>query len=171
METKKIKRAVYAGSFDPITYGHLWMIQQGAELFDELIVAIGINPDKKYAFPLEERIEMIKECVKNCSHIQTTTAGNKFLVDYAKSVGAKYILRGIRAEHDYEYEQAMRQINSDLDAKIVTVFLIPPRELVDVSSSMVKGLVGPEGWEKVIGKYVPEIVLKKFLKRFENGKR
>ena len=81
------------------------------------------------------------------------------------SIGATHILRGIRSESDYEYERTMRNINGDLDSAICTVFLMPPRDIAEVSSSMVKGLVGPKGWQKVVRKYVPEPVYRQFLKR------
>ena len=163
-----MKKGVYAGSFDPPTNGHLWMMEQGAKLFDELIVAIGINPDKKYTFSLDERIEMLRKITKKCQNTTVDTYENQFLVNYARSVGAGYILRGIRSESDYEYERVMRNINSDLDPNIVTVFLMPPREIAEISSSFVRGLVGPEGWEKIIKKYVPEPVYEKFLEKFSS---
>ncbi len=163
-----MKKGVYAGSFDPPTNGHLWMMEQGSRLFDELIVAIGINPDKKYTFSLDERVAMLKKITKQFQNTTVDTFENQFLVNYARSIGAGYILRGIRSESDYEYERVMRNINSDLDPDIVTVFMMPPREIAEISSSFVEGLVGPEGWEKIIKKYVPKPVYEKFLMKFKN---
>jgi pantetheine-phosphate adenylyltransferase len=163
-----MKKGVYAGSFDPPTNGHLWMIEQGARLFDEVIVAIGINPDKKYTFSLNERVEMLRNITEKCQNITVDSFENQFLVNYAESVRAGYILRGIRSESDYEYERAMRNINGDLNPNIVTVFLMPPREIAEISSSFVEGLVGPDGWEKIVKKYVPEPVYEKFLDKFKN---
>jgi len=163
-----MKKGVYAGSFDPPTNGHLWMIEQGARIFDELIAAIGINPAKDYAFSLDERVEMLRKLTEQYQNVTIDTFENQFLVNYAKSVGADYVLRGIRSEGDYEYERVMRHINSDLNPDIITVFLMPPREIAEVSSSFVKGLVGPEGWEKTIRKYVPEPVHVKFIEKFRN---
>lgn len=163
-----MKKCVYAGSFDPPTNGHLWMIDQGSGLFDDLIVAIGINPDKKYAFSLDERIKMLTKIIKQYPNTKVDSFENQYLVNYAKSVGAGYILRGIRSESDYDYERVMRNINSDLNPNIVTVFLIPPRGIADISSSFVKGLVGPEGWEEIVKKYIPEPVYEKFLEKFKN---
>lgn len=161
-----MKIAVYAGSFDPVTKGHLWMIEHGAELFDEMVVAIGDNPDKTYTFSLEERAEILRETLAHVSRVRVETFVNKFLVDYAQSIGAHYILRGIREGSDYEFERKMRYVNADLAPDIDTIFLMPPREIAEISSTMVKGLVGPEGWEKVIQKYLPEPVYKRFLKRY-----
>lgn len=158
-----MKRAVYAGSFDPVTNGHLWMIERGYELFDEMIVAIGVNPDKRCTFTVAEREDMLRECTQHLPKLKVATFENQFLVNYAKSVGANYILRGIRTASDYEYERAMRYVNSDLVPEIATVFLMPPRSIAEVSSTMVKGLVGPDGWEPVLKKYVPPPVHRRFI--------
>jgi len=158
-------KGIYAGSFDPPTNGHLWMFEQGASLFDDFVVAVGINPDKKYAFSIQERLEMLREITKRHRNVSVETFENQFLVNYAKKIGAGYIVRGIRSEGDYEFERGMRHINSDLNPDITTVFLMPPREIAEVSSSLVKGLIGPEGWRDVVGKYVPDVVYAKLLER------
>lgn len=161
-----MRKGVYAGSFDPLTNGHLWMIEQGARLFDRLVVAVGVNPDKQSTFPVEERLEMLRECVRPFSNVTVDAFENQFLVRYAASIGARYILRGIRSEADHEYERTMRHINSDLAPDVVTVFLIPPREIAEVSSSMVRGLIGPEGWQDIVRTYVPPAVFERLAKRF-----
>ncbi|HMJ65317.1 MAG TPA: pantetheine-phosphate adenylyltransferase [Candidatus Binatia bacterium] len=161
---EKKRLGVYAGSFDPLTVGHLWMIEQGVSLFDRLIVAVGINPDKKYTFPLAERLAMIRESLKHYRNVSATSFSNLYLIDYAQSIGATHILRGIRSESDYEYERTMRNINGDLDPAICSVFLMPPRGIAEVSSSMVRGLVGPKGWQKVVKSYVPGPVYRRLLK-------
>jgi pantetheine-phosphate adenylyltransferase len=155
---------VYAGSFDPLTVGHLWMIDQGVGLFHQLIVAVGVNPDKKYTFALEARLAMLRESTRKYRNISVTSFSNRYLINYAQQVGATHILRGIRTESDYEFERTMRNINGDLDAGICTVFLMPPRGIAEVSSSMVRGLIGPLGWQKIVRKYVPEPVYKRLLK-------
>jgi phosphopantetheine adenylyltransferase len=94
---------------------------------------------------------------------------NRFLVKYAENIGANYILRGIRSEEDYSFERVMRNINGDMNSNITTVFLIPPREIAEVSSSMVKGLIGPDGWREVVNKYVPLPVYRCFLDRFDKS--
>jgi pantetheine-phosphate adenylyltransferase len=158
------KLGVYAGSFDPLTIGHLWMIERGTCLFDRLIVAIGLNPDKHYAFSLEERISMLKQSTKQFKNVTIANFSNEFLIGYAQSVGATHILRGIRSESDYEFERVMRNINGDLDDKITTVFLMPPRDIAEVSSSMVKGLIGPKGWKTIVREYVPKPVYNGLVK-------
>ena len=160
-----MRRAIYAGSFDPITDGHLWMIQNGFEICDELTIAVGFNPDKKYMFTLSERVSMIESIIKKeykghgSSYINVVSFENEMLIDYAVRTGHDFILRGIRNESDYEFERVMRYINDDIDTRIITFYLMPPRPLAEVSSSMVKGLVGLNGWEKIVRKYVHPIVL------------
>ena len=140
------------------------MVEQGVALFDRLVVAVGINPDKRYTFPLEDRLAMLRESLKRFRNLSVTSFSNLYLIDYAQKIGATHILRGIRSESDYEYERTMRNINGDLDSGICTVFLMPPRNIAEVSSSMVKGLVGPKGWKRVVRKYVPEPVYRHFIK-------
>ncbi|UTH74950.1 pantetheine-phosphate adenylyltransferase [Chromobacterium sp. IIBBL 290-4] len=163
---RQLKRAVYAGSFDPVTNGHLWMIREAVELFDELIVAVGVNPDKHCTFSVEERVALLREVTAGSAKLRVDVFENQFLVNYAQSVGANYIVRGIRTASDYEYERTMRYINSDLHPDITTLFLLPPRQYAEVSSTMVKGLVGPRGWESVIRQYLPEPVYRKMLEMY-----
>ena len=155
------RKAIYAGSFDPPTQGHVWMVEQGLELFDELIVAIGDNPNKQESYSIEQRLEMLELCLPKSSKLTISHFNYSYLVDYSKEQGAKYILRGIRSSTDYEYERVMKQINSDLAPDINTVFLIPPRHIAEVSSSMIKALIGPKGWEKTVAKYLPQSILDK----------
>ena len=140
------------------------MVEQGVALFDRLVVAIGINPEKRYTFPLEDRLVMLRESLKRFRNLSVTSFSNLYLIDYAQAIGATHILRGIRSESDYEYERTMRNINGDFDSDICTVFLMPPRDIAEVSSSMVKGLVGPKGWKRVVREYVPEPVYRRLVK-------
>ncbi len=162
------KKAVYAGSFDPLTNGHVWMIQKGAELFDEMVVAVAINADKKTAFSLEERLEVIQREIKPLPNLSVTAVGKEYTAKYARKIGAQFMLRGIRSPQDFEYERNIREVNSGIDSEVLSVFLTPPPELSSVSSSLVKGLVGYESWEEVVEKYVPPAVYQKFLEKF-NG--
>jgi pantetheine-phosphate adenylyltransferase len=134
------------------------MIEQGVALFDRLVVAVGINPDKRYTFALEDRLKMLRASLRTFRNLSVTSFSNAYLIDYAQEIGASHILRGIRSESDYEYERTMRNINGDLDPHICTVFLMPPRDIAEVSSSMIKGLIGPKGWQQVVPKYVPKPV-------------
>jgi len=158
-----MKKCVYAGSFDPLTNGHLWMIREGAQLLDMLIVAIGVNPAKQYTFSLEKRLEMLRQALADLPHVQVDAFSMHYLADYARQVSARYILRGVRSESDYEYERGMRYINQDLAPELTSIFLIPPRELIEISSSMVKGLSWPIGWDNVVRQYVPPGVYREIL--------
>lgn len=162
------KVAVYAGSFDPITNGHLWMIEQGSYLFDKVIVAIGTNSDKKCYFSLKERLDMLNKVVSIFNNVEVSEFTNKYLVKYASEMGANFILRGIRNATDFEYEKSMRLINSDMNPSITTVFLMPSREIAEVSSSIVRGLVGTDGWEQIVCRYIPNYVMRKFKEKL-NG--
>lgn len=158
-----MRTAVYAGSFDPPTNGHLWMIERGLDMFDQLVVAIGNNPAKQYSFTVEERLQMLRASTASADHLVITHFDNRYLVDYARKKGAKYVLRGIRSPHDYEYERVMRHINGDMAPEITTVFLMPPRDIAEVSSSMIKSLIGPKGWEETVRRYVPPAVFEKLM--------
>lgn len=165
-----MRTAVYAGSFDPPTKGHIWMIEQGLAMFDHLIVAIGDNPSKRYSFTVDERLELLRTSTTPSSNLVIAHFDNRYLVDYARKKGAKYILRGIRSPHDYEYERVMRHINADMAPEITTVFLMPPRDIAEVSSNMIKSLIGPAGWEETVQRYVPDPVFQMILDHAKNGR-
>lgn len=152
--------AVYAGSFDPPTRGHEWMITLGAAMFDRLVVAVGINPDKKSHSAVDKRLHWLRQLTKNMHNVEVAQFGHMYLASYAQQVGANFILRGNRNPADFGYEQTMRHINGDLSPGLTTVFLIPPREYAEVSFSLVRGLIGPQGWQRVVAAYVPACVLK-----------
>ena len=166
-----MSKAVYAGRFDPITNGHLWMIAEGPRLFDEVIVAIGVNPDKRYTFDLDTRLAMLRESVEPFDNVAVASFENQYLVNYAGEIGADHIIRGIRNGHDYEYEKGMRHVNADLNADVASLFLIPPRELCEVSSSFAKGLVGPDGWREIVARYVPEPVYRRIGEAADSARR
>jgi pantetheine-phosphate adenylyltransferase len=165
-----MRTAVYAGSFDPPTKGHIWMIEQGLEMFDRLIVAIGDNPSKRYSFTVEERLELLRASTVASENLTIAHFDNRYLVDYAKKRDAKYVLRGIRSPNDYEYERVMRHINADMAPEITTVFLMPPRDIAEVSSNMVKSLIGPKGWETTVHRYVPDPVFEMISRRAESDR-
>lgn len=127
-------------------------------MFDRLYVAIGSNPAKTYTFSVDERLAMLRDSIPSCERLTISEFGNLYLVNYAQSVDAQYILRGIRSSNDYEYERVMRHINGDMAPSITTTILMPPRDIAELSSSMVKSLVGPVGWEDSLRRYVPPAV-------------
>lgn len=131
------------------------MIERGLEMFDRLIVAIGSNPSKNYSFSVDERLDFLRASTTPCERLVIAHFDNRYLVDYAKKMDAKYVLRGIRSPNDYEYERVMRHINADMAPEITTVFLMPPRDIAELSSSMIKSLTGPVGWEETVRRYVP----------------
>lgn len=158
-----MKKAVYAGSFDPPTIGHMGTLKKAAELFDEVVFAVGINPFKKTTFSPEERLEILRVVTAGMSNVTVDYFENDYLVRYAQGVGARYVVRGIRDVNDFSFESAMRHMNEDIGPGIETVFLIPSRHLAHISSSMVKSLIGPPGWEIEVGKFVEPFVLEKLI--------
>lgn len=161
-----MKKAIYAGSFDPVTNGHLWVIEEASKLFDEVIVAIGVNPDKKPYFSTEEKEEMLKKSLKHLSNVKVDSFSRDYLVNYAKKVKASYLIRGIRCESDYGYEKTINNVNYDLDENIRSIFLMPPKELGEVSSSFVRSLIGYNSWPYVVSKFVPECVFEKLKEKY-----
>ncbi len=136
-----MRRAIYPGSFDPVTNGHLDIIERGCKLFDEIIIAILINPEKRPFFSIEERREMLEEVLKGIQRQSCTLRVDAFeglLVHYALAQEAHAIVRGIRAISDYEYELQMALMNRRLEPSIETVFMMPAETYSYVSSRLVK---------------------------------
>lgn len=156
-----MRRALYAGSFDPTTNGHMWVVQQGARLFDELIVIVGQNPHKKGAWTIAERVAILKECCAQLRNVEVRHFDGRYLVRVAAELGARYLLRGLRNAGDFAYEQTIANVNRDLEPQVETVFLVTPRELAEVSSSTVRAMVGFAGWQDVVARYVPPAVLQR----------
>lgn len=136
-----MRRAIYPGSFDPVTNGHLDIIERGCKLFDEIIIAILVHPDKKPFFSIEERREMLAEVLETIEHRNCKLRVDDFqglLVHYALEQEANAIVRGIRAISDYEYELQMALMNRRLQPSIETVFMMPAETYSYVSSRLVK---------------------------------
>jgi pantetheine-phosphate adenylyltransferase len=131
------KVAIYPGSFDPVTNGHLDVVERGLKIFDKLIVAILVNPNKSFLFTLEERVEMLKESLKEFANVEIDTFDG-LLVDYAAQRKAHAILRGLRALSDFEYEFQMALMNRRLNREIQTVFLMTGLRWIFTSSSIIK---------------------------------
>ncbi len=130
-------RAVYPGSFDPVTNGHIDLIQRSAALFDKVIVAILRNTDKTPLFTVEERIKMLEEATHDLDNVSVTSFAG-LLVDFVEKIGASVIMRGIRAVSDYEYELQMALMNRRLSNKVETVFMLPAESYSFLSSKLVK---------------------------------
>jgi pantetheine-phosphate adenylyltransferase len=137
MKANRKSMAVFPGSFDPITNGHVDIIQRALSVFDELTVALLINPDKQPLFTVEERVAIIREAYRQESRIRVDTFSG-LLVDYAEKVGATAIVRGLRAISDFEYEFQMALMNRRLNPRIETVFMMPAESYSYLSSRLVK---------------------------------
>ena len=157
----KRKIAIVPGSFDPITYGHIDIIKRSAQLFDEVIVAILVNPDKKYLFTLEEREEMINESIKDFKNVKVDSFSG-LLVNYAKKVNSTVIVRGLRAVSDFEYEMQLTFMNKALDDNIETFYMMANKQYSFISSSIVKGV---SGFGADLSKFVPKHVEERLEKK------
>ncbi|WP_252213806.1 pantetheine-phosphate adenylyltransferase [Clostridium sp. VAP41] len=132
-----MKIAVYPGSFDPITNGHLDIIERGSKVFDKLIIGVLVNVDKKGLFEIEERVELIKKVTKHIKNVEVLSF-NGLLINFLKASNAKIILKGLRAVSDFEYEFKMALMNNKLDPDIETVFMMTSAQYSYLSSSSVK---------------------------------
>lgn len=146
--------AVYPGSFDPVTHGHVDIIRRAAKMFDRVVVAVGINMEKKPWFTVEERKELLRSATQELDNVEIMDFEG-LLVDFAKSIDARVILKGLRAVSDFEYEFQMALTNSKLAPEIETVFLTTSAENMYLSSSIVKqvGILGGD-----ISPFVPECI-------------
>ena len=151
-----MRKAIFPGSFDPITLGHVDIINRALPLFDEIVIAIGVNADKKYMFSLEERIQFIKENYKNEVKITVETYSG-LTTDFCQKINVDFILRGLRNPADFEFEKAIAQTNRKL-SNIETVFLLTSADTAYISSSIVRDVYRHGG---DITSFVPKSVLKK----------
>jgi pantetheine-phosphate adenylyltransferase len=148
-----MRRAVFPGSFDPLTLGHYDIIKRGVPLFDEIIIAVGINADKKYMFSLKERKQFIEQAFKHEPKVKLATYKG-MTVDFCKKVDADFILRGLRNPADFEFEKAIAHTNRKL-SKIETVFLLTAANTSHISSSIVRDVIRNKGNYKIL---VPDSV-------------
>jgi pantetheine-phosphate adenylyltransferase len=155
--------AIYPGSFDPPTNGHLDLIQRGSKIFEELVVAILRNPEKSPMFSLGERLEMLRELTADLKNVRIDTFDG-LMVEYAKSIDAMCILRGIRAISDYEYELQMALMNRKLEPTLETVFMMPADKYSYVSSRLVREVAQAGGPVKGL---VPEVVEQKLRQKLD----
>lgn len=136
--------AVFPGSFDPFTIGHENIVRRGLTLFDRIIVAIGVNVNKKSFFPLDKRLELIEKCFANEKRVEVMTYEG-LTVDFCRKMEAKFIVRGIRNDNDFLFEQELAAVNASLAPEIETIFLATVPELSFVSSTMVRELYANGG--------------------------
>ncbi|MFQ5964979.1 MAG: pantetheine-phosphate adenylyltransferase [Candidatus Scalinduaceae bacterium] len=157
-----MRKAVYPGTFDPVTYGHLDLIKRGSKIFDELIVAVGHNPLKKPIFTIEERMGMISRCVREITNVKVDCFEG-MLVDYMKNIQINVILRGIRTVSDFEYEFQRALTNRVLKNDVETVFVMTSQEYSFLNSSLIKEAVCLGGDVSV---FVPSEVEKLLRQKF-----
>lgn len=148
------RTAVFTGTFDPLTLGHLDVIRRGRTLFDHLVVAVGVNPYKQLLFSIEERVELVRRLVAPYENV-SVEAFEELAVQFVRRIGARIILRGVRTLTDMEYEFSMTLTNQRLDPAIETVFLMADGEYSHVSSSLIKQ-VARFGGEEALVRFVPE---------------
>ena len=157
--------AVYAGSFDPVTAGHLSVVLQAARLFTHLVVLVANNPDKKTLFTVTEREELLRETTKMHPNV---TIGNTegYVVEYARRIGASYLVRGIRGASDATFETLLAQQNRELAPELLTILLPAEAKLSEVSSSELKSMVlrGDD-----VSSVCPPLVAKRLAERFQRG--
>lgn len=162
MATDKRLVAIYAGSFDPLTNGHLDLIARGSRLFDRLIIGILKNTQKQPLFPVEERMEMIREAASHFKNVEVDSFEG-LLIDYAARRGANAILRGIRAISDYETELQMALLNRRMRPETETIFLMSGEEFSFISSRMIKEIITLGG---DVSSFVPEAVAGRLREKF-----
>lgn len=156
-----MKRVIYPGTFDPVTYGHIDVIERAIDLFDEVIVTVARNPSKSPLFKVSERLEMLHECLKGYEKVIIDSFSG-LIVDHAKEVGAVGIIRGLRAVSDFEYEFQMALMNRKLNEDLRTIFLMPHEKFTYLNSTIVRNLAQFEG---DVSDFVPPVVVKKLLEK------
>ena len=160
---KKKSIALYPGTFDPVTFGHIDIMRRALKIFDQMAVAVALNPNKDPLFSLDNRVEFIKEATKNLKNIEVIPFDN-LLISLAHSKKATVVIKGLRAISDFEFELQMGLMNRTLDEKIETLFMIPSQEFSFLSSNLVKETARHGG---NVSKLVPKNVFKELKKKFK----
>jgi pantetheine-phosphate adenylyltransferase len=159
-------KVIYPGTFDPVTNGHIDIVSRAIELFEEVIVTVARNPGKTSLFTVEERVEMLKESLKDYKRV-VVDSFDGLVVDHAKQVGAVGIIRGLRAISDFEYEFQMALMNRKLAGEITTILLMPHARYTYLNSTIVRNLAQFQG---DVSEFVPPIVVKKLKIKFGTKK-
>lgn len=160
-----MKTAIYPGSFDPITKGHLDVLKRAADIFDKVIIVVSVNVNKKSFLPLEDRLKLIKDVCKDIPNVEVDSFDG-LTIEYAKKKNANVLIRGLRAVSDFEYEMQLSQANSALCKDIHTVFLITKPKYNFISSGTVREIALMKG---DISKFVPEKVAKYLEEKYTKG--
>ena len=159
-----MKKALFPGSFDPLTNGHLDMIERAAKMFDEVIVGVFLNTSKKNLFTADEKVELITQSVQHLSNVKVIHQENQLTVETAKELNVKAIIRGIRSVKDFEYERDIAQMNHHLNQEVETIFLLAKAEYSHVSSSLLKEVLYFGGDVSV---YLPPIINEALARKSE----
>lgn len=157
-----MRKVIYPGTFDPVTYGHIDIVKRASELFDWVVVTVAVNQSKQPLFSTEERLEMLRGSLKEFKNISVDSFDG-LVVDHAHSVGATGIIRGLRAVSDFEYEFQMALMNRKLAADIATIFLMPHEKYTYLNSSIVRNLASLKA---DVSEFVPAIVKEKLKLKF-----
>lgn len=160
-----MKSAIYPGTFDPMTNGHIDVVERGMKIFDRIVIAVGNNPEKKPLFTIKERIDMIKECTRHLKNIEVVELKG-LLRDFARKEKCGIILRGLRAISDFEFEFQRALMNREIDNEIETVFIMTKVNYVYLNSSIVKEIALLNG---NVSKFVPSAVRKKLSEKVKQS--
>ncbi len=156
-----MRRVIYPGTFDPVTYGHIDVIKRAMELFDEIVVTVAKNPAKTEMFTLEERVDMLKESLKEYPNVIVDSFGG-LVVDHARQLGAVGIIRGLRAISDFEYEFQMALMNRKLNKDFKTIFLMPHEKYTYLNSTIIRNLAQ---FDADVSEFVPPYVAEKLKEK------
>ena len=151
----QMKIAIFPGSFDPITIGHVDIVKRSIPLFDKIIIAIGVNTQKKYLFTLEQRMKWIQEVFKDYPTIEINHYTG-LTINYCKERNANYLLRGIRSAADFEYEKTIAHLNHSMESGIETILMLSPPEYSSISSTIVREIILGNG---DVSKFVPKEIV------------
>ncbi len=154
--------AIYAGSFDPTTYGHLDLVDRASKLFPQVVVALGVHPTRKSLFTVEERVELMRELCAKYTNV-SVDCFDGLLIDYGKKIGARVVVRGLRAGTDFEYELQLAHANADLGPDIDTVFLPTRARNSFISASLVREIASHGG---DVSRYAPPVVVQALARKF-----